>query len=51
MTWDSKLYPWQPYKTFASKEEAIVYALEIEGYRKLWEWIAVSELRGFISAN
>lgn len=48
---DSKLYPWQPYRTFPTKEEALAYALEVEGYRALWEWIALAELRGFISAN
>jgi len=43
MIWNSKLYPWQPYRTFDSLDKAIVYALEIDGYRKLWMVILWAE--------
>ena len=46
---DSLLYPW--FRTFDTLDEAVAYALEVEGYRELWEAIIVADWRGAIGAN
>jgi hypothetical protein len=48
MIWNSKLYPWQPYRTFDSLDKAVSYALEIDGYRKLWMVILWAEQNGVL---
>jgi len=48
---NSKLYPWQPYHTFDTRDEAIAYALEVEGYRQLWAAILWADENGVLSPN
>jgi len=51
MNWDSKLYSWQPYRSFATLDEAVCYANEVLGYRQLWMTILWAEQNGILSGN
>ena len=46
----TRLYP-DIIRYFADRDEALAYAVEVEGYHELWRWIGYALEVGAISLN